>query len=113
VVAAIFQIRPLTPLVKTIVVRIVQEFFQNSLKHSGCKTINLNLKDSDEGLLLEMNDDGRGFDAGNAKQHEGIGLQNMKRRAGLIGAAIELLPGLSRGIQLKLFIPSEKMDQPS
>lgn len=43
--------------------RMVQEFFQNTLKHSGAKTIKLDLKKNKNSLELNYHDDGKGMDA--------------------------------------------------
>jgi len=102
----------LSPLVKTILLRIVQEFLQNSLKHAACKTIQLDLKKDEKGIRLEMKDDGKGFAMGTLPRSQGIGLQNMKRRAELIGADFEIQSALAKGTKIKLFITSEKLDQP-
>ncbi|WP_066434224.1 sensor histidine kinase [Chryseobacterium sp. CCH4-E10] len=71
---------------KNVLLRITQEFIQNSIKHSNCKNIWITLNTSDE-ILWELNikDDGIGFDQSKIKSN-GIGLTNMKNRAEIIGA---------------------------
>lgn len=101
----------LSPLVKTILLRVVQEFLQNSLKHAACNTIQLDLTKDKKGVHLEMKDDGKGFAMDRLPRSQGIGLQNIKRRAELINADLIINSVLSVGTSLLLFIPLEKIDQ--
>lgn len=88
---------------KNILFRVVQEFMQNSLKHSGCKLITIQLRSTTDGLLLLLQDDGKGFDI--QEQANGIGLQNIQKRAALIQAELQLNSTLGKGTSLQLFIP--------
>jgi len=75
---------------KNVLLRITQEFIQNSIKHSKCKNILINLNTSEESLWeLNIKDDGVGFDKLHTKSN-GIGLTNMKNRAEIIGANFSL-----------------------
>ncbi len=64
---------------KNSIFRLLQEFIQNSLKHAQCKNITVTITQTEQRLMLSIEDDGIGFDQ--AIQKEGIGLSNMKRRA--------------------------------
>jgi signal transduction histidine kinase len=68
--------------------RILQEFVQNSLKHSACTEISIALQNSEKMLTMKIADDGKGFNTAN--NSDGIGIQNMKRRAEMINAAFLL-----------------------
>lgn len=94
--------------VKNFIVRIAQEALQNSLKHAGCRHINMRLDfDEIKGITLSISDDGKGFDM--SMPSAGIGLQNMRQRATLVGGelVLESKPGL--GTSLRLTIPPEKL----
>jgi signal transduction histidine kinase len=67
-----------------ILFRIVQEAINNIIKHSGAGLIKVNLDFTNEHLVIEVNDNGKGFES-NSGNGEGIGLRNMKSRAELIG----------------------------
>ena len=70
---------------KNVLLRVTQEFLQNSLKHANCSKINIDIHSSDDIFLqLKIQDDGLGFDYANIKA-DGIGLKNMKKRAEIIG----------------------------
>lgn len=90
---------------KSILVRITQEFLQNSIKHSKCKHINVGLIHANNMLELSLNDDGKGFDV-NQINTNGIGLNNMKKRTEIIGGTFDLQSSTS-GTKLVIKIPSE------
>jgi signal transduction histidine kinase len=85
---------------KNILFRLLQEFMQNSLKHSGCRKIEIILEKEGEKLLIKAMDDGKGFDT--TVTSTGIGLQNIKRRAGQLNALYQLSSEAGRGTTLSL-----------
>jgi len=87
---------------KNILFRLLQEFIQNSLKHSGCRKIMINIQNLKSHLVIEAFDDGKGFDTGSPSG--GIGIQNMKRRAEQLHALLELKRELGKGTKLNLQI---------
>jgi signal transduction histidine kinase len=100
---------------KNFLLRIVQEFIQNSLKHAKCSHIRMDFNYSDEGLLAVLKDDGTGFDMNESarKPKRGIGLSNMKKRADIIGASFALSSILNEGTTLHIFIPANKLNSPN
>ena len=46
---------------KSVLLRIIQEFIQNSIKHSKCKKIKISLSNSQNELKLILTDDGIGL----------------------------------------------------
>jgi signal transduction histidine kinase len=97
--------------IKNFILRIIQEFLQNSLKHANCKNISLDFQYSDSGLSILAQDDGKGFsiDTYGANPSKGIGLPNMKKRAELIGAEFSFKSIENEGTSLNLFIPAKKL----
>ena len=87
---------------KTILLRIVQEFIQNSVKHAICKNINIELKTYQNNTELEIKDDGKGFDVN--KKYTGIGLLNMKKRTEMINGVFNLKSDNS-GTHLSIILP--------
>jgi signal transduction histidine kinase len=88
---------------KSILLRISQEFLQNSIKHSKCKNITVSLEISSNLLKLCLQDDGRGFDTEKPNQN-GIGLNNIKKRTEIIGALYKLQSSRS-GTKLTIETP--------
>lgn len=89
---------------KNVLLRITQEFIQNSMKHARCKNIFINLNTSEESLWeLKIHDDGIGFDRSKITSN-GIGLTNMKNRAEIIGADFSLDSQKNMGTTLNIIL---------
>jgi len=91
--------------VKSFLFRVVQEFIQNSLKHSGCNLITIDLQKKQDRFELILADNGKGFHPESVITH-GMGLGNMKRRINLIGAAYSLASEEGQGTRLNIMIPN-------
>ena len=99
-----FEVLDLSFVHKNVLLRIIQEFIQNSIKHSGCKYIFITLSTSENTLWeLKIRDDGIGFDTSGITSN-GIGLTNMKNRAKIIGAEIHLESIANEGTQLHIIL---------
>lgn len=87
-----------------ILLRIGQEFLQNSLKHAACHHIHISLLQEGKVIMIHAMDDGRGFNIEEltAEKGKGMGLHNMKRRAELIGATLEISSSLDSGTSMKI-----------
>ncbi|HEV3412584.1 MAG TPA: PAS domain S-box protein [Puia sp.] len=83
--------------------RIVQEQLNNILKHAGAKRVSIQLKHTDDGLLLSIRDDGKGFDP--AERAPGIGLENIRRRAVAMNGELKILSAPGKGCELLLQVP--------
>lgn len=81
--------------------RIIQEFYNNSLKHSDCTEIKLNLALQHNTIALDLSDNGKGFTAAE-KQQEGLGLKNMRMRAEAINATFQLTSEKEKGAILQV-----------
>ncbi len=83
--------------------RIVQEALTNCVRHAEATHfyIDLTREPGDSGrVLLEMRDDGRGFDAETVAMH-GSGLTGIRERTGLLGGRFELLSESGKGTVLR------------
>jgi signal transduction histidine kinase len=84
--------------------RIAQEAVNNALKHAAPAEIRIALEHRDRELVLEVDDDGEGFDYA-SKQHGGIGLRVMRYRARLIGGALEIGSPPAGGTRISCSVP--------
>ena len=89
--------------IKTVLLRIAQEFIQNSIKHSKCTAILISLSCTDDFAKLEINDNGKGFNISTLKTN-GIGLNNMKKRAKIINGKFQLQSN-ENGTKVTIEIP--------
>ena len=86
-----------------IVFRIIQEFLSNSVKYSEAKNLNITLDYQPEKIIITAKDDGKGFDVNEVEK--GSGLINMKSRAALINATLDLTSKFNEGVELVLDYP--------
>lgn len=89
---------------KAVLIRIAQEFFQNSIKHSDCKNLTLQLNSFEKSVELILVDDGKGFDADKIYSN-GIGLKNMKKRIEMLNGNFKLESKLNIGTKITITIP--------
>lgn len=90
---------------KSVLLRITQEFIQNSIKYANCKNISVSLHKSNNLLQLNLADDGKGFDViASQLAKSGIGLNNMKKRAEIIGGKYDIQSN-SNGTKVVVEIP--------
>lgn len=84
--------------------RIVLEAVANALKHSGARLIRLSASAVDDGSVkIRIEDDGLGFDPG--QPTAGLGLTNMRARAGRIGTRFEIASQPGKGTVVSLSLP--------
>lgn len=82
------------------VLRIIQEQLNNILKHAHAKQVNIDLTQNNESITLIISDDGVGFDT--TKKSRGIGIDNIKNRAGVYNGNVELASQPGKGCTLKI-----------
>ncbi len=82
------------------VYRIVQEQLNNIIKYSKAQTVSLKLSQQSNDLILQIADDGIGFDT-TAKSF-GRGLQNMKSRAAMNNGKIKIVSSPGKGCELSV-----------
>jgi signal transduction histidine kinase len=76
---------------ETAVYRLLQEALTNVAKHAHAKRVQVVVRESEGELLVEVRDDGAGFDA-HATSH-GFGLAGMQERVSLAGGTLDLQSG--------------------
>lgn len=69
--------------------RITQEAVSNAFRHGGAQTIEIHLRKTDDELVLEVIDHGRGLPKGTGR-HDGLGLRFMRYRTETIGGAFDI-----------------------
>jgi signal transduction histidine kinase len=87
------------------VLRIAQEALQNALRHAQAEHVAVRLRSDDGRLLLEVSDDGTGFDPDEARlRSRRLGLTSMEERAERLGGRIEIRssPGSGTTVRLEL-----------
>jgi len=89
-----------------ILFRILQEILNNIIKHASATQISIKLEYLNEQLKFEINDNGVGFNADDLSSAQtGMGLQNIRKRAGIIGGEVEIKSNPGEGTCITIFIP--------
>jgi PAS domain S-box-containing protein len=83
--------------------RILQEALANVRRHSAARNVEVGLRTDDGAIVLEVADDGRGFDPGLARA--GVGLVGMRERVEELGGKIEVSSRPGEGTEVRVRVP--------
>jgi signal transduction histidine kinase len=86
------------------VVQLVRESLSNIRRHGAATTCRVSLGRGETGFLLEVDDDGRGFDV--AMTSWGMGLRNLRERVESMGGALEIRSTPGEGTTVRASLPS-------
>jgi two-component system, NarL family, sensor kinase len=92
---------------ETAVYRTAQEALQNVAKHAAARSVRVRLYRQAGQAVLEVIDDGTGFDAAAPARPgpTGFGLSGMRERAELLGGRLDLVTAPGSGTTVRLAIP--------
>jgi PAS domain S-box-containing protein len=102
----------LEPEAETAMYRIVQEALTNVIRHAGAKRVRILLARREVDAVVNVADDGRGFDAttvmsiGSRREH--MGLLGMRERANSVGGRLRIESTPNRGTSVHLSIPLKR-----
>jgi two-component system sensor histidine kinase DegS len=87
--------------------RIVQESFNNIIKHAEATEVLIILSVNDETIHLEISDDGKGFDfQSTLNSRKGFGLYNMRERVELLNGIFSIITSEETGTKIIVEIPN-------
>jgi signal transduction histidine kinase len=84
--------------------RVAQEALHNALRHSGARRIGVSLAVRQRRVVLEVTDDGQGFEA--RPPAAGLGLSSMRDRAGAVGGTLTIRSAPGAGTRVRLSVPA-------
>lgn len=87
---------------KLILIRVIQECLNNTIKHAHPKLITISLSPIERSI--KISDDGIGFDTNAASN--GSGMYNLKKRMETIGGKFSLSSEIGKGTQVELLLPN-------
>lgn len=91
---------------------IAQEALNNVLKHAHAKSISVTLKQGRQNVILEIVDDGYGFDVKKADR-SGLGLQNMRERVSQINGKLKISSKPQEGTKIVITVRKDSHMKPS
>ncbi len=86
---------------------IVQEAISNSVKHSNASIIKINMSYDMRWIIVEIKDNGNGFDIGMARGKGKYGLNSMQERTGSMGGALNITSD-NKGTMVTIVVPWEE-----
>ena len=88
--------------------RVAQEALANVERHSQATAVRIVWRCDGERALIDVTDNGVGFDQGNAGRLDSYGVLGMRERASSIGATLEIVSAPGRGTRVRCsLVPSE------
>ena len=90
--------------VEVIMYRVICELINNTLRHANASKISIDLQLQGDGLYLEYEDNGMGFDVKQAESDGGMGLSNMQYRLNSGNGDIKISSETGRGMIARAFI---------
>jgi len=97
--------------VETTVFRIAQEAITNIARHAGAENVSIELEFTDSAFILNIEDDGYGFDPqkvmAREKGNTSFGLLGMRERAHLFGGTLSVQSQVKQGTRITVEIPLE------
>ncbi|MBQ6691410.1 MAG: sensor histidine kinase [Rikenellaceae bacterium] len=89
--------------IEVILYRVICELINNSLKHSGCTKIELDLQLVYDRIYLTYSDNGRGFNT-QAVADYGMGMSNLTSRIHSLGGTIEITSQPNKGMAASIVV---------
>jgi len=88
--------------------RIFQEILTNVGRHASARSVGLRLVQKNADLILEVADDGRGFDEKKLLAHKSLGLLGMRERVAFTGGHVEVCSAPGKGTRVTVVSPIAK-----
>lgn len=85
--------------------RVVQESLVNIFKHADAKKVDLSFKEIDGRCIIEIKDDGKGFQQDNVDCEKHFGISLMRERVELLNGNFEIVSEESKGTKILIEIP--------
>jgi signal transduction histidine kinase len=86
------------------VLQLAREALSNVGRHAKAATVRVSLQRYEGDALLEIDDDGKGFDV-SATRTEGQGLRNLRERAAGIGGQVDIQSTAGEGTTVRVRLP--------
>ena len=88
-----------------IIFRIIQESFNNIIKHSAAEKVLLSLKYNSNTLSVSIVDDGKGFDPSKIIDKTKAGLNNISNRVKILNGIVSISSIPNKGTEIHFSIP--------
>ncbi|OED93248.1 hypothetical protein A1QE_16090 [Vibrio breoganii ZF-55] len=89
--------------------RIVQEALRNIAKYSEASNVDISINIIKDTFILQIKDDGIGFDVESARKPPGLRLKSMMERARLIGGKLDIESQEFQGTTIELHVADKRL----
>lgn len=93
----------------TAIFRIVQEALTNVTRHANASEVTVEIVEREDGIRLEVSDNGHGFDVANRTKR--FGLLGMRERIKILGGKLDIVSHPERGTRIIGWLPHRKETQ--
>lgn len=100
---------PLMPEVELVIYRVAQESLTNTLRHGEASTATVSLAADAEGLMLSIEDDGKGMPS--ELPGATAGIAGMRERALLVGGRLSIDSSSHGGTRVRIRLPLDGKDE--
>ncbi|SCY03100.1 Histidine kinase-, DNA gyrase B-, and HSP90-like ATPase [Nitrosospira sp. Nl5] len=91
--------------------RIVQESLTNVTRHAEASCVEITLSQSADDFIVEVRDNGKGFDTTGAAKKKSFGLLGMRERAAVLGGNIDITSGRQQGTVISVHLPMKQKEE--
>jgi PAS domain S-box-containing protein len=91
-----------------ILYRILQESLTNIARHSGAKTVEVNLRNLNNKIEMLIKDDGIGIETGKVNSLKSLGIAGIKERVKSVLGKMTIIGEKGKGTRIKILIPLQK-----
>jgi PAS domain S-box-containing protein len=95
----------LTKSLEISIFRIIQEFVNNSIKHSSAKDVFIELSNNQESIFVSLKDNGLGFEIDDIEKYKGSGLKNIQNRIDSFKGKIKMSSIKNEGTEFDMIFP--------
>lgn len=92
--------------------QIAREALSNAIRHSGAARVKLSFRTEGANAILEVADEGRGFDTDMPPRAGHLGLANLKERAASLGGTLDIDSRPGAGTRIIASVPLLNLEQP-
>jgi PAS domain S-box-containing protein len=97
----------------TAVFRIFQEILTNVARHAKASKIKISLRESPQGFVMRVDDNGVGYSASKSLGSKNFGILGMRERAWSVGGELEILGRQGEGTKIVLRVPFAHAEAPA
>jgi signal transduction histidine kinase len=89
--------------------QIAHEALNNAIKHASADAVTLTLRQDDAGgIVMQVQDNGRGFDLAGGDDGSGLGLISMRERVARLGGTLVIQSAPGAGTDISIQLPAER-----